>query len=159
MVVPKMSKATSGLFPSNEKRELSKALKSLYNTSIIWDHLTPTQDNYTTLELPKSFEIDISKGKMWVHGNATKHMFQEIAQNWKGKNPMKISNQTLYTQFVLYDFYQNLNSATAKGIKYGTIQTVGNWEFIFSHPRIEGGLPVVKHAQFLGWNHKEDKYD
>ena len=111
------------------------------------------------LELPKSFEIDISKGKMWVHGNATKHMFQEIAQNWKGKNPMKISNQTLYTQFVLYDFYQNLNSATAKGIKYGTIQTVGNWEFIFSHPRIEGGLPVVKHAQFLGWNHKEDKYD
>lgn len=82
-----------------------------------------------------------------------------IAQNWKCKNTMKILNQTLYTQFVLYDFYQNLNSATAKGIKYGTIQTMWNWKFIFSHPRIEGWATVVKHAQFLGWNHKEAKYD
>jgi len=151
-----MSKASSGLFPSNQNQASNNALNSLYNTSIVWHHLTPTQERYTTIELPKSFEMDIQNGKMWVHGNATKHMFQEISQNWNGKNPMKISNQTLYTQFILYDFYQNLNSATAKGIKYGKIERVGNWEFIFAHPRDKGKLPVVKHAQFLGWNHKED---
>lgn len=146
-----MSKVSSGLFNST-----SNKTSSLFNTSIVWHHLKQTQENYTTLELPKSFEMDIQGGKMWVHGNATEHMFQEISKNWNGKNPMKIANPKLYTQFVLYDFYQSLNSATAKGIKYDKIVTVGNWELIFSRPRTSGKLPVVKHAQFLGWNYKED---
>jgi len=150
-----MSKTSSGLFPSIQNQEFVNN-NYLYNTSIVWLHITPTQDNYATLELPISFEMDIQNRKMWIHGNATKHMFQEISQNGKGKNPMKISNQTLYTQFVLYDFYQNLNSATAKGIIYGKVKRVGNWEFIFARPRNAEKLPVVIHAQFLGWNYKEN---
>lgn len=149
-----MSKASSGLFSSNTSTANETNL--LYNTSVVWLHLNPTQEKYTTLDLPKSFEMDITDGKIWAHPNATKHIFQEISQNWNGKNPMKISNQRLYTQFVLYDFYQNLNSATSKSIKYDKIIKVGNWEFIFAKPREKGKLPVIKHALFLGWNHKED---
>ena len=30
--------------------------------------------------------------------------------------------------------------------------TQGNWEFIFAQPRQAGQLPVIKHAQFMGWH-------
>lgn len=31
---------------------------------------------YTSI--PKSFEVEINSQKMWVHGNATEHMYEDV---------------------------------------------------------------------------------
>lgn len=49
-----------------------------WNTSIVWEHLEPTRGNYGGTDLPRSFNIDTPQGKMWTHGNATKHMHEAI---------------------------------------------------------------------------------
>lgn len=49
------------------------------------------------------------------------------------------------------DFYGSLKSATANGIIYEDVIVKGHWEFIFSPPRTEGLLPVIKHSVFRGW--------
>ncbi|MBI9051510.1 MAG: Ig-like domain repeat protein [Anaerolineaceae bacterium] len=116
-------------------------------TSGIWNTITATQPIYDGTVIPRSFEIVINDQKIWVHGNGTKHIYEEVAKQIKvtGIDP------DYYSQILLYDFSEALNQATVNGIKYEEIITVGNWEFIFSAPRGEGLLPVVKHAQFNGW--------
>jgi hypothetical protein len=116
-------------------------------TSKVWDSIKATQPVYDGTVLPKSFEISVNNQKMWVHGNGTKHIYEELAKQMKvpGIDPK------YYTQLLLDDYSGALQQATKNGIKYDELMTVGNWEFKFSAPRGEGLLPVVKHAQFNGW--------
>ena len=50
----------------------------------------------------------------------------------------------------LEDFYQALSEAVKNGIVYNEKILSQGWEFIFSSPKIDGGLPVVIHACFIG---------
>lgn len=126
------------------------------STSDVWDKIIPTQENYPLSLIPRSFKIKLGNKEMWVHPNATKHIDDEIVTNWNLKNSTKILDIKLYGQLILFDFYQTLRIATKNNINYDKITKVGNWEFIFREPRKNGDLPVINHALFLGWNHKED---
>lgn len=121
-------------------------------TGTVWDNITPTQENYPYTNIPKSFEIEVNGEKMWVHGNATEHMYEDVYKGITTGNGTAYTNPNLYTQEIMSDFYGSLQEATKSGIVYGEKITQGNWEFIFAQPRQAGQLPVIKHAQFNGWH-------
>ena len=111
-------------------------------TGTVWDSINPTQSNIRGTEIPQSFEIMVDGEIFWVHPNGTKHMGEYIARN-ATSHGMPINSQALLTSF------QNaVNTAYAEGIRYEQIMKVGNWELIFSRPRTEGLLPVIKHALY-----------
>jgi len=56
---------------------------------------------------------------------------------------MPINSQTL-----LSSFQNSVSGAVKQGIEYDEIMNVGNWELIFSKPRGDGLLPVIKHAVY-----------
>ena len=122
------------------------------NTGTVWDNITPTQGNYPNTNVPKSFEIEVNGEKMWVHGNATEHIYEDVYKGITTGNGTAYTNPNLYTQEIMSDFYGSLQEATKSGIVYGEKITQGNWEFIFAQPRQAGQLPVIKHAQFMGWH-------
>jgi hypothetical protein len=137
-----MSKGFSGLF----ERTSGSLYAEIWNTSIVWKYIEATQDDYGGTTLPKSFNIDTPNGKMWTHGNATKHMHEAII-SLKDDPRIKSSNPKLYTQFILFDYWKSLSTAVKSEIKYEKIINSGNWEFIFSKPRKQGDNPVIKHAR------------
>ena len=98
-----MSKTVSGHF----KGTLGE-YASLWNTSIVWKHIDITQENHGGTDLPRSFNIDTPSGKMWTHGNATKHMHEAIIS----------LNPKLYTQFILFDYWVSLSFAVRREIKF-----------------------------------------
>lgn len=116
-------------------------------TGTVWDLIKPTQPEYPGTKIPKSFEIKVNTQKLWVHGNATEHIFEDVVKSIK--NPSIDDN--LYSQILLSDFHGSLNIATQNGVKYNEIIKVGHWDFKFAPPREPGQLPVVTHAQFNGW--------
>ncbi len=137
-----MSKASSNYFSG------TAGIRN-WNTSIVWEHIKPTQDPYCGTDLPISFNVDTPQGEMWTHGNSTKHMHEAIL-SLKDNPRLKDSNPKLYTQFILFDYWKSLCSAVRNGITYEKKVTFGSWEFIFSKPRRAGKYPVIKHAKFNG---------
>lgn len=138
-----MSKGYSGLF----KGTSGINAQEIWNTSIVWKHIDVTQENYGGTFLPRSFNIDTPQGKMWTHGNATKHMHEAIL-SLKDDPKLKNSSPKLYTQFILFDYWKSLGAAVNSGIEYKKKVYLGKWEFIFSEPRRPGDNPVIKHARF-----------
>ncbi len=120
-----------------------------WNTSIVWEHVQPTQGNYGGTDFPRSFNVDSPQGTMWTHNNATKHMHEAIL-SLKDNPKLKDTNPKLYTQFILYEYWRALGSSVKHGITYEKKVYSGNWEFIFSKPRRSGYNPVIKHAKFTG---------
>ncbi len=137
-----MSKSISGHFQG------TTGAKN-WNTSIIWDHVHPTQDNYGGTDLPRSFNVDTPQGEMWTHNNATKHMHEALL-SIKDNPRLKSTNPKLYTQFILYDYWRALGSTVKNGVTYDKKLYSGNWEFIISKPRKPGNNTVIKHAKFTG---------
>lgn len=72
---------------------------------------------------------------MWVHGNATEHMYEDVYKGITTGNGTAYTNPNLYTQEIMSDFCGSLQEATKSGIVYGEKITQGNWEFIFAQPR------------------------
>lgn len=138
-----MSKTISGLYKG------TLGLRQDWNTSIVWQHVFPTQGNYGGTDLPRSFNIDTPQGQLWTHNNATKHMHEAIL-SLKDNPKLKFSNPKLYTQFILYEYWRALESSVKDGIVYDRKIQSGNWEFVFSKARSQGKFPVVKHAKFSG---------
>lgn len=137
---------------ANYDATMREALESGSGTGTVWDNITPTQENYPYTNIPKSFEIEVNGEKMWVHGNATEHMYEDVYKGITTGNGTAYTNPNLYTQEIMSDFCGSLQEATKSGIVYGEKITQGNWEFIFAQPRQAGQLPVIKHAQFNGWH-------
>ena len=139
---------------NNVKRpqQLGNVGESGSKTGTVWDNITPTQEKYPYTNIPKSFEIEVNGEKMWVHGNATEHMYEEVYKGITTGNGTAYTNPNLYTQEIMSDFYGSLQEATKSGIVYGEKITEGNWKFIFAQSRQAGQLPVIKHAQFNGWH-------
>lgn len=155
-----MSKPASGLFRGTAGDTVSTlqhilALRGDEPTAVVWAHIKQTQPNYSGTLLPRSFEIDVPltketpDGKMWTHGNATEHIYEALT-SIKEDPRLKGSNPSLYTQFILYDYYKTLGSAVSKGLDYAKTVRIGNWEFAFAKARSGASYPVVKHALFTG---------
>jgi len=118
------------------------------STAAVWQHIEATQACYPGTELPRSFVMDVPGGKIWTHGNATKHMWEAIV-SIKNLPAIKGSNPSLYTQFILYDYRETLVEASKMKIKQNELVRIGNWELMFSKSARDK-YPVVKHAVFLG---------
>ena len=114
---------------NNVKRpqQLGNVGESGSKTGTVWDNITPTQEKYPYTNIPKSFEIEVNGEKMWVHGNATEHMYEEVYKGITTGNGTAYTNPNLYTQEIMSDFYGSLQEATKSGIVYGEKITEGNW--------------------------------
>ena len=139
------------LYGTNSSAGNIKENASYKDDKAVWNNITATQENWPNTQIPKSFEIEINGQKMWVHGNATEHMYDDVYAKIMAGEGTAYTNPNLYTQELMTDFYGSLEKATASGIEYNELISTGNWEFIFSPARQEGVLPVIKHAQFNGW--------
>lgn len=122
-------------------------------TGTVWDNITATQENYPNLKLPKSFEIKICDKKLWVHPNATEHMYENLSSSAKRFSSKNINNYqellSINCQELLSEFYYSLEIAIKNnGLKTEEIIRGGNWEFVLSEPRIEGQSLVIKHARY-----------
>ncbi|WZY35981.1 LXG domain-containing protein [Bacillus sp. FSL W8-1122] len=129
--------------------DLSKARKvktggkgNVLDNGTAWGNIKITQPFYEGTKIPKSFELAVGGEKFWVHPNGTKHMVEYITRN-ATTHGMPINSQTL-----LSSFQSSVKSAVQKGIKYEEIMNIGNWELVFSKPRGDGLLPVIKHAVY-----------
>jgi hypothetical protein len=112
-------------------------------TGTVYDNIKITQPVYEGTQIPKSFEITTANGqKMWVHPNATEHMFEYVTRNLN-------HSRNINSQQMLSSFESALNQAVKNGVQFDKMIKVGNWEFKFAAPRGEGLLPVVKHAQYI----------
>lgn len=61
------------------------------------------------------------------------------------------------SQAILTSFQNAVNTACEKGIRYEQMMKVGDWELIFSRPRTEELLPVIKHALYVPIVLEEEK--
>ena len=109
----------------------------------VWENIKITQPLYEGTKIPKSFELVADGKKFWVHPNGTKHMVEYITRD-ATTHGMPINSQTL-----LSSFQNTVKNAVKEGIKYEEIMNIGNWELIFSKPRGDGLLPVIKHAVYM----------
>ncbi len=109
----------------------------------VWEYINITQPFYDGTKIPKSFELEADGEKFWVHPNGTKHMVEYITRD-ATSHGMPINSQTLLTSF-----HNSVKGAVKEGIKYEEIMNIGNWELIFSKPREDGLLPVIKHAVYM----------
>lgn len=108
----------------------------------VWDDITPTQENYKGTRLPRSFQLDIDEQKFWVHGNATKHIYEHLIK----RNSSQIELQAMVT-----DFRNTIASIIKEKLIYEHEYVVGKWSIIFSASKSKDLLPVIKHAVFMGW--------
>ncbi|WP_088816161.1 MULTISPECIES: T7SS effector LXG polymorphic toxin [Listeria] len=111
-------------------------------TGTVWDDIKGTQPPREGTTIPKSFEINVNGGKLWVNPNGTKHMIEYSTRNLS-------HGQKLTEQQLLRSFQGAVEQATSTGINFDTKIMIDNWELIFSPAREAGQLPVVKHAVYL----------
>ena len=123
-------------------RVLGYFAKGSSKAKTVWDSIKATQPVYEGTQIPKSFEMAVGNQKYWVHPNATEHMFEYVTR--RPTHSININSQEIMTSF-----QEAVNKAVMQGIKYGERITIDNWEFIFSAPRGDGLLPVIKHAQYI----------
>jgi len=77
-----------------------------------------------------------------VNPNGTKHMVEYVTRFGE-----KSSSISIRSQLVLASFKSSVDILSKqKNLIMDKMYTVGNWEIMFSSPRFEGGLTVIKHA-------------
>ncbi|WP_052126117.1 ribonuclease YeeF family protein [Ureibacillus massiliensis] len=127
---------------SNVDEVVGKGTGNVLGDGTVWENIKITQPLYEGTKIPKSFELVADGKKFWVHPNGTKHMVEYITRD-ATTHGMPINSQTL-----LSSFQNSVKNAVKEGIKYEEIMNIGNWELIFSKPRGDGLLPVIKHAVY-----------
>ncbi|MFD4491462.1 hypothetical protein [Lysinibacillus fusiformis] len=140
---PKPSNTQPSQNGSNKKpAEAAKGTGNVLDDGTVWGNIKITQPFYDGTKIPKSFELAVDGEKFWVHPNGTKHMVEYITRD-ATTHGMPVNSQTL-----LSSFESSVKKAVNEGVKYEEIMNVGNWELIFSKPRGDGLLPVIKHAVY-----------
>ncbi|MYT22897.1 hypothetical protein GTW69_21865 [Streptomyces sp. SID7760] len=92
--------------------------------------------------IPRSFTVSLStQREIWVHGNASKHIFEEIQRAGSGYM------QKYKTDELVSSMVRALDRAYRDGSRYGEKILSEGWEFIVDKPRKAGDLPVLKHAR------------
>lgn len=114
------------------------------NSRLVWASIKATQPVYAGTVVPRSFELAAGSTKIWVHGNASKHIADyATALLGRGVAPNLVN---VGSQVQLASLQAAVAAAGKQGIVYEKLVTVGGWQLIFSAPRAAGLLPVLKHA-------------
>lgn len=116
-------------------------------TGTVWDAIKATQPLYEGTLIPRSFELATENGNVWVHGNATEHLFEYAHGLFeKGVSQDAVN---MATQAQLKSLQSAVSSVTAQGLNYGKNYEIGGWQLQFAAPREAGQLPALIHAQPL----------
>ncbi|CAN7598072.1 RHS repeat domain-containing protein [Acidovorax sp. Leaf78] len=110
----------------------------------VWDSMKATQVVWSGTSIPRSFELAAGNSWVWVHGNATEHLAEyaiSMANRGVGVDLVKIGIQQQ-----LKSLQSAVEAATAGGMTFDRLLTVGGWELKFAAPRAEGQLPALIHA-------------
>ncbi len=62
-------------------------------TGTVWDSIKATDPMYKNTRIPKSFELTAGNKKLWVHPNATEHMYDYLKTRVSHQAP--INSQTM----------------------------------------------------------------
>lgn len=97
-------------------------------TGTVWDNITPTQENYPVTNIPKSFEIEGNGEKMWVYGNATEHMYEDVYKRITTGNGTANTNANLYIQEIMSDFMVRFRKQLNQGLfmEKRLLKVIGN---------------------------------
>jgi RHS repeat-associated protein len=115
-------------------------------TGTVWSRITATQAVRTGTNIPTSFVLDditINGNKLWVHGNATKHMQEYM----KGENISMLSNdaQKMIEQSMLTSFESAIKGLSVKEGR--NMYTINGWEIGINITEKES---VIYHAVYRG---------
>ena len=113
-------------------------------TGTVWDSIKATQGVWSGTSIPRSFELTAGNSRVWVHGNATEHL-AEYATSMPNRG-VSMDLVRVGTQQQLRSLQAAVEAATANGMTYNRLMTVGGWELKFAAPRAEGQLPALIHA-------------
>ena len=58
---------------------IEEVVMNLHKADSIWLKITPTQENYPSTHIPKSFILDVNGQKIWIAPNVTDHFIQQVA--------------------------------------------------------------------------------
>lgn len=118
------------------------------STGTVFDSIKATQPVHPGSVIPQSFEMSLPNGqKIWVHGNATEHMAEYAASKAVTHTPEAVR---LASQVELSSFQAAVNTATKTNMPYGERITVDGWQLEIKPPRVDGELPTIIHARYLG---------
>ncbi|EOC7093948.1 hypothetical protein G797_04395 [Escherichia coli HVH 139 (4-3192644)] len=118
------------------------------STGTVFDSIKATQPVHPGSVIPQSFEMSLPNGqKIWVHGNATEHMAEYAASKAVTHTPEAVR---LASQVELSSFQAAVNTATKTNMPYGERITVDSWQLEIKPPCVDGELPTIIHARYLG---------
>lgn len=99
--------------------------------------------------IPQSFELTLETGeKVWVDGNATKHLAEFAGSKASDYTPEAVR---LASQLQLESLNAAVNTAARNGITYREVMNVNGWELIFAPPKSENQFPALYHALYKGF--------
>ncbi|AXA90566.1 RHS repeat-associated core domain-containing protein [Massilia sp. YMA4] len=114
------------------------------NTGTVWDAIQPAGPMHPGSVIPQKFELTLEGGgKVWVDGNATKHIAEYAAAKAVNATPEAVR---LASQVQLESLGSAVNAAVQNGITYRQMMNVNNWELIFAPPKSAEQFPALYHA-------------
>ena len=117
-------------------------------TGTVWDAIRPVGPMHPGSVIPQSFELSLENGaKIWVDGNATKHVAEYAATKAINSTPEAVR---LVSQVQLASLESAVNTAVQNGITYRQVIKVNNWELIFAPPKSADQFPALYHALYKG---------
>jgi hypothetical protein len=117
-------------------------------TGTVWDAIQPVGPMHPGSVIPQKFEFTLERGgKIWVDGNATKHIAEYAAAKAVNSTPEAVR---LASQVQLESLGSAVNTAVKNGVTYRKVMNVNNWELIFAPPKSAEQLPALYHALYKG---------
>ncbi|MDU9030471.1 LysM peptidoglycan-binding domain-containing protein [Pseudomonas mediterranea] len=115
-------------------------------TGTVWDSIQSSGPVHPRSVIPREFELTVESGqKIWVDGNATKH----IAEYAAGKAVNFTPEATrLASQVQLESLSSAVNIAVANKITYRQMVKIDGWELVFAPPKTADQLPALYHALY-----------
>lgn len=136
----------AGLLRRIQNPRLTAAPGAVNRTGTIWDSIRSSGDVHPGSVIPRQFELTLGNGqKIWVDGNATKHIAEYAAGKARYATPEAVR---LSSQVQLESLSAAVNTANANGIVYRQMIKVDGWELIFAPPRSAGEFPALYHALY-----------
>jgi len=112
----------------------------------VWNSIDNAGPVHPGSVIPQNFELSLANGqKIWVDGNATKHLAEVSASKAKRFTPDAVR---LNSQVQLESLQAAVNTATLSPLNYSQMTIVDGWELIFAKPKIEGQIPALYHARY-----------
>jgi hypothetical protein len=129
-----------GIAAGVDTHAIARQAPEAADTSSVWSSIKPTDVNYPGTSVPRSFELTTNSGdQVWVHPNASEHLFERIAGT--GSGPLA----DLKSQLLLYRMQQIVSGAELSEQAYETMQTIGRFELQIGAPREPDLLPALIH--------------